>query len=118
MRLKTTFFICAYLIFFLLSGCSKPPTITKTSNSDLKPGNPPYQKKYNHTNKNFVKSLSKGTCTIKPLYEYKVLARVVAKKNYHSGWQGEVAPCDLALAWEKLANPEYHKCVSFSQRNR
>lgn len=50
--------------------------------------------------------------------EYKIAARIVSKKNYYSGWDGRLAPVDLALAWGKLVDPENLRNINYSQGNR
>ena len=49
---------------------------------------------------------------------YSLAGVVKSKKSYGSGWQGEVAPYDLAIVWGKLTLPEYDEYISYRQSNR
>jgi hypothetical protein len=50
--------------------------------------------------------------------EYQLAGKVVSKETYSYGWESEISPLDLAIAWGSLAEPEHEKYISFSQRNR
>ncbi len=62
--------------------------------------------------------IKNGLFNIQPVAEYKASAKVVGKESYPSGWSGEIAPVDLALAWGKLGEPENEKYISFRQSDR
>ncbi|MEI8389381.1 MAG: hypothetical protein WCG23_05800 [bacterium] len=53
-----------------------------------------------------------------PQANYRIYAMVMSKNRYIWGWDGEVAPYDLALAWNKLMLPENQKGISYTQSNR
>jgi len=42
----------------------------------------------------------------------------MSKARYFFGWDGNIAPYDLALAWNKLMLPENQKDISYTQSNR
>jgi hypothetical protein len=114
-------FNCHFLIYILLScfllsvGCSKPiPTDKAYDQIDISLD--PIQIKNEY--RSFTIKIKKGAFLITPVAEYKISAMVVNKKNYHYGWNAELAPVDLALVWGKLAEPEYAKYMRYSQSNR
>jgi hypothetical protein len=104
------------LICFILSGCSRPEAVWQPSQEPLKPWLPPVQSKT--AGNAFEKTFHDGRFTVYPLYTYSAAALVVGKKKYSYGWEAQVAPYDLALAWEELSKPNYNKFVRFSQRDR
>ncbi|MCK5177696.1 MAG: hypothetical protein KAQ92_08270 [Candidatus Aenigmarchaeota archaeon] len=55
---------------------------------------------------------------IYPKAQYRIYAMVMSKHRYRLGWEGKIAPYDLALAWDKLMLPEYQKGIRYSQGNR
>ena len=65
-----------------------------------------------------IKQIKNGHFTITPVAEYRISGRVVGKETYSSGWDGEISPFDLAIAWGKLAEPDYDKYITYNQRNR
>lgn len=59
-----------------------------------------------------------GNFLLTPKAEYEISARVISRKNYWWGWDGEMAPIDLALEWGDLPfHPDEPK-IKFSQSNR
>ncbi len=62
--------------------------------------------------------IKNGYFTITPVAEYKISGIVVGKGTYSSDWDGKISPVDLAIAWGKLAEPESHRYVTFTQGNR
>ncbi len=53
-----------------------------------------------------------------PKAHYRIYAMVMSKNRYWFGWDGEIAPYDLALAWNELMLPENQKGITYSQSNR
>ena len=51
---------------------------------------------------------------ITPVATYQIAALVVGTESYSYGWSAKISPVDLALAWGKLADPEFQK-VCFLQ---
>jgi len=60
----------------------------------------------------------KGEIFISPMATYSVSAKVMSATNYSSDWQAEFEPTDLALAWGKLAEPEYKEGITYTQSGR
>jgi hypothetical protein len=56
--------------------------------------------------------------TITPRAEYAIGGIVVSRENYSSGWNAELSPCDLAIAWGKLVQTGLHRKLSWSQGGR
>lgn len=56
--------------------------------------------------------------TLSPAAEYRISAMVMGKKKYTWGWDSDVAPYDLVLAWNKLMLPENQKGIVYSQGSR
>ena len=59
-----------------------------------------------------------GQFIITPVARYQVAALVESVKRYSNGWQGQLAPMDILLAWGRMTDPEVQKYCSFSQSNR
>ncbi|MBM4339392.1 MAG: hypothetical protein FJ110_07590 [Deltaproteobacteria bacterium] len=59
-----------------------------------------------------------GYYTLTPVAAYELAGKVVSKETYWFGWESDLSPLDLAIAWGKLAETEHEKYVSFSQTNR
>jgi len=55
---------------------------------------------------------------ITPKAHYRIYAMVMSKKKYSYGWESNLAPYDLALAWNKLMLPENQKGISYRQSGR
>lgn len=55
---------------------------------------------------------------IYPQANYRIYAMVMSKCRYYWGWDGDIAPYDLALAWNELMLPENQKGITYSQSNR
>ena len=43
---------------------------------------------------------------------------IAGRKSYSGGWNGELAPFDLALAWGRLAEPDCDRYIKYSQSGR
>jgi len=55
---------------------------------------------------------------IVPLARYRLAAEVKGVERYSRGWQGQFAPCDLALAWGELAGARADRFIRYSQGSR
>jgi hypothetical protein len=111
--------ICLLLSVSLLSlviGCEKPQ-VTREEFNEIDVSQEPMQIPYTSNEPMIIKN-EDSEFTITPVAEYKIAAIVVGKKSYHDGWRAEVAPIDLALAWGKMAEPEYDQYISYSQSDR
>ena len=65
-----------------------------------------------------VKTVSGREFTITPKASYAISARLVSKRDYHSGWESQISPFDLALVWGDLADIKNKKLLSYNQSNR
>jgi hypothetical protein len=65
-----------------------------------------------------IKEIKNAHFTITPVAEYRISGTVVGKESYSSGWDGEISPVDLVIVWGKLAEPDYHRYMTYKQRNR
>jgi len=104
------------LLLFLLQGCSSPVP-SGEDYTEINVSGKPIQIPL----KNVEPMTMEGkdySFTISPLTSYKISATVAGKKFYSSGWQAKVSPVDLALAWGKLAEPEYDTYITYSQSDR
>ena len=114
-------FSCPSLIFTivflcLLSGCDRP-TLTGIDHGEIDPSQDPIQKSCT-SDEPMVKECRSGRFEMTPLAEYKLSGIVVGKGSYSSGWDGELSPMDLAVAWGKLTEPENGRYVTYSQGYR
>jgi hypothetical protein len=107
------------LIFFLhliFSGCNRPQ-VTGIESDEIDASEDPSQTLLS-SQEPVVVELKKGEMRLTPVAEYRIAALVVGKESYSYGWNAEVSPIDLALAWGKLAEPESRRYVFYSQSNR
>jgi hypothetical protein len=65
-----------------------------------------------------IRENKNGDFTMTSVAKYKISGIVVGKEAYSSGWKGEISPVDLTLVWGKLAEPNYDRYITYSQRNR
>jgi hypothetical protein len=108
-----------FLIFFLhliFSGCNRPH-FTGIESDEVDASEEPSQTPLS-SQEPVVVELKKGEMRLTPVAEYRIAALVVGKETYSHGWNAEVSPVDLGLAWGKLADPESRRYVSYSQSNR
>ena len=104
------------LMQIMSAGCSKPIP-ADVAPGDIEASAGPEQNVVENKEQ-FVINMKKGEFIIKPVAEYSISAIVIGKKSYSYGWQAELAPTDIALAWGKLADPESDKYVKYSQSDR
>jgi hypothetical protein len=104
------------VFLYFLSGCNRP-TLTGIDLDEIDLSQDPIQKSCT-SDKPIVKECKSGRFEMTPLAEYKISGVVVGKGSYSSGWDGELSPVDLAVAWGKLAEPENGKYVTYSQGYR
>jgi hypothetical protein len=52
------------------------------------------------------------------LEPYGGVFRVLGRKNYNTGTEAQFSPMDLALGWDKMADPQVYQHVKISQNNR
>lgn len=66
----------------------------------------------------FPIKIGRQELTIRPLAAYQVTARILSKHKYSGGWEGKLAPYDLALGWGTLSEQGIGKRVKFRQWGR
>jgi len=108
--------ILTVLILCFLSACSRPQK-SGMDFDEIDTSRDPIQRSV-ASNDPILIEKKEGHYTLTPVAEYQLAGVVVSKETYSYGWNAEISPIDLAIAWGKLAEPEYEKYVSFSQRNR
>jgi len=101
----------------LAAGCDRPQ-VTSEEFSEIDVSQEPEQNELKSKESIILKITGDSEFTINPVAEYKIAAVLVGKKCYRDSWRGKVAPIDLVLVWEKLAEPERDKYISYSQHDR
>jgi hypothetical protein len=104
------------ILLFLLSGCDRP-TPTGVESDEIDTAQDPIQKPIAST-ETIVIELRNSHFTLTPVAEYRLSGMVVGKKTYSDDWEGKISPIDLAMVWGKLADPNFDKYITYSQRNR
>ena len=115
-RRPFSWFIVIILFLCFLSGCNRSK-LTGVESDEIDTSQDPIQASYK-SNEHIIREIKNSHFTITPVAEYKISGMVVGKETYSSGWDGEISPVDLAIVWGKLAEPEYDRYISYSQRNR
>lgn len=116
-RYKFSSLILSILLICFLTGCNNKPQVTGEEFDEIDVSQEPEQIA-SSSNDPIIKNVKDGKFTITPVAKYKIAGVVVSKKSYNDGWRSELAPFDLALAWGKLAEPEYSKYITYSQSDR
>jgi len=104
------------ILCLLISGCNRPKT-TGVEFDEIDT----YQEPLQITVPSQEPIILEGKNTelkITPVATYQIAALVVGTESYSYGWSAKISPVDLALAWGKLADPEFRKYVSYSLSNR
>jgi hypothetical protein len=104
------------ILFLFLFGCNKP-TQTGVEFDKIDTSHDPVQSPYK-SEEPIVVEMKNGIFHLTPLAEYKVSGMVVSKKSYSDDWDGKISPLDLAIAWGKLAEPEYGRYMTFWHAHR
>jgi hypothetical protein len=108
-----------FLILFLcllFSGCNRPQT-TGVEFDEIDTSQEPLQIAV-PSQEPIILEGKETELKITPVAIYKIAALVVGTESYSYGWTAKISPVDLALAWGKLADPEFRKYVSYSLSNR
>jgi hypothetical protein len=104
------------LILCLLVSCSRPQK-SGFNTDEIDTSRDPIQNRLASMEPILLET-KHGRYTLTPVAEYQLAGKVVGKETYSYGWEAEISPLDLAIAWGDLAESEHEKYVSFSQRNR
>ena len=66
----------------------------------------------------FVMKIIHGSLSVTPKAKYHIAAMIVGVREYSSGWNSQISPADLALAWGGLAAMDYDTYIEYEQRGR
>lgn len=109
----------ALLIFVLVTllwSCDKP-TVIGYENEPIPTQSDPIQEPLSEK-LTFSVERKEGSFTIQAQIRYQISARVKGSKSYARGWESSLSPVDLALAWGSLADRNFDRYISYSQRGR
>lgn len=59
-----------------------------------------------------------GEFTVAPLASFSAEARVLSREDYRFGPESALSPTDLALGWQRMADPTVYSRLDISQSNR
>ena len=104
------------ILYSLISGCNRPRS-TGLEFDEIDTSQDPLQIAVPSQEPRLI-DVKKVELKITPVAVYKIAALVVGAESYSYGWNAEICPVDLGLAWGKLADPEFQRYVSYSQDNR
>ena len=92
------FSIALALAALMTAGCTPDPVASETLTDYIDAAKTPYQEKLDDEDP-IEKTIDGISLSITPVAYYEISAGVLSTESYSSGWQGELAPRDLALAW-------------------
>ncbi len=115
MKHRTVFLVPLLLILALIVGCG--PTLTGLDDKPIDVYQDPVQENIADP---YPIHFEKGgyDWVITPVASYEVQGLVLSRKNYRSGWNSKLSPCDVAMAWGKLVEGDLYKRLSWSQSGR
>ena len=117
MNRKQFLWLLSIILFFhFLFGCDRPK-MTGIESDEIDTSRDPIQTSYK-SDEPIIREIKNGHFAITPVAEYKISGMVVSKETYSSNWDGKISPVDLAIAWGKLAEPDWDKYITYSLRNR
>lgn len=116
MHRKPLFSFVLILLLLFSVGCEKPH-ITAVESEGIDTSRDPVQSSL-PSGEPIFKEMKEGRLILIPLAEYKLTGMVVSVESYSSDWESIISPYDLAIVWGKLAEPQYERFISYSQRNR
>ncbi len=103
------------LIIFIFNSLTSDTSFSDIplKNVDMKPFSKPIQEELTKKERQleFTEKFSGGQSTMKPLYSYKIYARVYSKRKYLLGLDPNPAPYDLALGWDGLEKEDVFKTI-------
>ncbi len=114
---KQLLIVLVGVVILILQGCGQSPVASGHETDAIDIFEEPFQENTGDAEP-FQIQTSEGTFTVTPVAYYEIAALVVGKESYSRGWQGELAPVDLALIWGDLAKWEVRKHLTFKQRSR
>ena len=104
------------ILLYLLSGCDKP-TLTGLESNKIDTSQDPIQTSYK-SDEPMIREIKNGQLSITPVAEYQISGVAVSKEFYSNDWESKISPMDLTIVWGKLAEPDFDRYITYSQRNR
>jgi len=104
------------ILLYLLSGCDKP-TLTGVESDKIDTSQDPIQTSYK-SDEPMIREIKNGQLSIIPVVGYQISGVVVSKELYANDWESKISPMDLTIVWGKLAEPDFDRYITYSQRNR
>jgi len=110
--------VCIGLLCCLLGGCIEPEPVPSAVvrgiiNASVEPAQTTI-----YSPEKITVTTSAGSFALTPRANYSLSALVVSKRYYSSGWEAEISPMDLALAWGRMVEPDVDRHLSYSQNGR
>jgi len=107
---------CAAVALLLVSvGCGPRPTAENASPIDV--SQPPEQTAVDNADP--IRLEADGyKFVITPLAHYVLRGVVVSSESYRTGWNSNLSPCDVAVAWGELAADDAWQKLAWSQSGR
>ena len=107
---------CAAVALLLVSvGCGPRPTAENASPIDV--SQPPEQTAVDNADP--IRLEADGyEFVITPLAHYVLRGVVVSSESYRTGWNSNLSPCDVAVAWGELAADDAWQKLAWSQSGR
>ena len=62
--------------------------------------------------------VASATCRLPPLASFSIEARVLSREDYSFGPESAISPTDLALGWQRMADPAVYEPLGISQSGR
>lgn len=59
-----------------------------------------------------------GGYELQPVANFSVQARILGRENYHAGREADLSPMDLALGWQRMADPAVYRALNITQGGR
>jgi hypothetical protein len=108
--------VCVAVALLLLSvGCGPRPIAEDTSPIDV--SQPPEQTAVDNADP--IRLEADGyEFVITPLARYVLRGVVVSSESYRTGWNSNLSPCDVAVAWGELAADDAWQKLAWSQSGR
>lgn len=115
MKIIPIVLIAASAAVLLLSCAPGAEGVIDTENIDIK--NDPQQISLDNAAP-IVLSADGFEIVLSPQAEYLLNGIVLGRENYYQGWNSNISPCDLAVAWGKMTMTGLYKKVDWSQSGR
>lgn len=87
------------------AACALPPAAfgAEPVQGDVPGGTPPFRR---------------GEFTVTPLAAFSLEARVLSREDYSFGPEAAISPTDLALGWQRMADPTVYEPLGITQSGR